>query len=145
MPRSWWTWHDDNPYEIEEAIHTVSAFGFGSFLAHGTHIECKELKNKIDTEFFYIMSGFMRTLCIPLAELRAGIKLTHLLTDLRLTSSNGEAAQKIKEGSVKINTVQVKDPRKTLTTADLFEGKWLLLQKGKGDHAIAMFWEDIED
>jgi tyrosyl-tRNA synthetase len=142
MPRNWWTW-DDNPHTVAEAINTIQAFGFGNILVHGTFIDCKELKNKIDKEFFFIMSGFMKTLCIPKAELEPGLKLTQLLTDVGLTASNGEAAQKIKEGSVKMNTVQVKDPRRTVNAADLFE-HWILLQKGKGDAAILMFWDDEE-
>ena len=137
MERSWWTW-DDNPHSIEEAIHTTEAFGFGNILAHGSFIDCKELKGKIDRDFFFIMSGFMRTLCIGMHELEPGLRLIDLLADVGLASSRGEAAQKVKEGSVKVNTVQVKDPRKIITRADLFE-RWVLLQKGKADAAIVAF------
>jgi len=121
---------DDNPHSLKEALDATEAFCFG------------ENKGKIDERFFFIMAGFMRTLAIPFTEFAAELKLTQLLVDTGLASSNSEAAKKIKEGAVKLNAEQVKDPRAVMDEGDLFAGKWMLLQKGKGDAAIVMFFHE---
>lgn len=129
MPRAFLKW-DDNPHSIEEALKATEAFCFGPD------------KGKISESFFIVMAGFMRSLAIPFTELAADLKLTQLLVDTGLASSNGEATKKIKEGAVKLNTKQVKDPRAVMDEGDLFAGRWMLLQKGKGDAAIVMFFHD---
>ncbi len=141
MERNVWEWRD-NPFSVDECIHTTTAFMSGRITAHGLSVDCKELKGKIDRELFLIMSGWCLTLCIPKSELKDGLRLTQLLADVGLTTSNGESAQKLKEGSIKINTAQTKDIKKIIGLDDLFEGKWLLLQKGKASMAIIMFWND---
>lgn len=125
---------NDNPHSLEEAINATEAFGFGG----------PDRKGKIDEAFFFTMVGFMRSLAIPFAEMAGELKLTQLLVDVGLAASNSEAAKKIKEGAVKLNTKQVKDPRAVMDEGDLFAGKWMLLQKGKGDAAIIMFFHDEE-
>lgn len=141
MKRSIWTW-DDNPHSITECIFTWEAFASGSIFVDNKLIDFKELKGRLDQDFFFIMGGFMRTLCIPMPEFEQGLSLAQLLTDVGLTSSKTEGMQKIKEGSVKINTIKVSDPKQIITRADLFI-RWILLQKGKGDAAIVMaFGED---
>lgn len=130
MPRAFLKW-EDNPHSTEEAIKATEAFCLSG-----------PDKGKISEGFFFTMVGFMRSLAIPFAELATELKLTQLLVDVGLASSNGEAAKKIKEGAVKLNTKTIKDPRAVIDEGDVFAGRWMLLQKGKGDAAIVMFFTD---
>lgn len=130
MPRAFLKWAD-NPHSIDEAINANEAFCLSG-----------PDKGKISEDFFFTVAGLMRTLAIPFAELAGELKLSQILVDVGLASSNSEAVKKIKEGAVKLNTKQVKDPRVVIDEGDLFGGKWILLQKGKGDAAIVMFFHD---
>ncbi|MBS4537658.1 tyrosine--tRNA ligase [Clostridium sp. D2Q-11] len=60
----------------------------------------------------------------------AGIGLLGLMTDLGLTSSNGEARRLVKQGGVSVNDKQITDFRKEITIEDFEDGK-LMIRKGK--------------
>lgn len=59
-----------------------------------------------------------------------GIGLLGLMTELGLTSSNGEARRLVKQGGVSINDKQMTDFKKEITLEDFEDGK-LLIRKGK--------------
>ncbi|MBS4536358.1 tyrosine--tRNA ligase [Clostridium sp. D2Q-14] len=59
-----------------------------------------------------------------------GIGLLDLMTDLGLTSSNGEARRLVKQGGVSVNDEKITDFKKEITSDDFEDGK-LMIRKGK--------------
>lgn len=59
-----------------------------------------------------------------------GEGLVNLLREVGLVPSNSEGFRTIKQGGLRLNGEQVKDPKRRVTAADFADGK-LLIQKGK--------------
>jgi tyrosyl-tRNA synthetase len=78
---------------------------------------------------------------VPQAEvqksvLSSGIAIIDLLTDhTGFLPSKGEAKRALKESSIAINRAKVADDR-SVTTTDLLNGKFLLLQRGKKNYFL---------
>jgi len=53
-----------------------------------------------------------------------------------LAPSNGQARKDIEGGGIYVNNVKCPDITRTLTTADLLFGKYILLRKGKRTYAV---------
>lgn len=64
------------------------------------------------------------------AKFEDGIGLLALMTELGLTSSNGEARRLVKQGGVSVNDEKVTDFKKEITLEDFTDNK-LLIKKGK--------------
>ncbi|WP_130808135.1 tyrosine--tRNA ligase [Senegalia massiliensis] len=64
------------------------------------------------------------------AKFNDGIGLLALMTDLGLTSSNGEARRLVKQGGVSVNDEKITDFKKEITLDDFVDNK-LLIKKGK--------------
>jgi len=80
-----------------------------------------------------VVRGEGDTSLLPLSEIAApveGIRIAALLTAAGLTASNSEAARKLKERAVRIDTQVVEDPQRSYAPG--FEG---LLQVGKRNFA----------
>ncbi len=78
---------------------------------------------------------------VPQAEvsrttLESGTSIIDLLTDhTAFLPSKGEAKRALKEGSISVNKVKVDDAR-TVSTSDLINGKFILLQRGKKNYFL---------
>ena len=68
---------------------------------------------------------------IPFSEFSSGVDMiAALAAKTNFLNSNGEARRALKENSVSVNKTKVKDDY-TLTTEDLINGKYVVLNKGK--------------
>ena len=66
----------------------------------------------------------------------AGSALTDLLVQAGLAPSKGQARKDIEGGGIYVNNVKSPDIARSLTTADLLFGKYVLLRKGKRTYAV---------
>lgn len=72
----------------------------------------------------------MPTTSLPKEKFQEGVGLLQLMTDLGLTSSNGEARNLVKQGGVSLNGEKVDDFRKEIKLED-FDEEELIIKKGK--------------
>lgn len=63
-------------------------------------------------------------------DLADGIGLLNLLTQAKLTKSNGEARRLVQQGGISIDDVKIEDPSFTVTE-DLFKDGEIVIKKGK--------------
>ncbi len=88
-------------------------------------------------EVFRDVVGEVPTKELEKAKLAApGIPLVELLIQSGLSPSKGQARKDIEGGGIYVNNVKSPDSARTLTTADLLFGKYLLLRKGKRTYAV---------
>lgn len=66
----------------------------------------------------------------------AGLPLTDLLVLSGLCPSKGQARKDLEGGGINLNNVRVAEVGRTVATADLLFGKYLLLRKGKRTYAV---------
>ena len=61
-----------------------------------------------------------------------GVKLADLCTDnASVFASKGEMRKLVQGGGVSVNKDKISDPNMSVTTSDLLDGKYLLVQQGK--------------
>ena len=78
---------------------------------------------------------------LPRTELEAGIKTVDLCTEKTdIFPSKGEMRKMTQGGGVSINTEKLTEFDQTLTTADLIDDKYLLVQKGKKNYYL-IIWQ----
>jgi tyrosyl-tRNA synthetase len=65
-----------------------------------------------------------------------GWKLVNLLTDVGLTSSNGEATRLIRSGGIYVNERRITDEKERLSTDQAIEGELFVVRKGKKDNFL---------
>ena len=69
----------------------------------------------------------------------AGVKLADLIVDnAPVFPSKGEVKTLVKGGGVSINKEKATAPDQLLTTADLLDGKYLLVQQGKKKYSLVI-------
>ena len=83
---------------------------------------------------------------VPTAEItrnqiEAGYDLISLLADTGVTPSKGEAKKLLAAGGVAINKEKIAPEKTVVSTADLLQNKYLLLQKGKKNYFLVRVTE----
>ena len=74
---------------------------------------------------------------VSLDEIKAGISIADLLTDrAKVFPSKGELRKMTQGGGVLINKEKISDPYATLDPAQLLQGKYLLVQRGKKNYFL---------
>jgi tyrosyl-tRNA synthetase len=68
-----------------------------------------------------------------------GLDLVSFLADSGIFASKGEARKMLQGGGISINKEKVTTPDYKLTEAQLLNGKYMLIQKGKKDYTLAIF------
>jgi tyrosyl-tRNA synthetase len=68
-----------------------------------------------------------------------GLDLVSFLADSGIFASKGEARKMLQGGGISINKEKVTTPDYKLTEAQLLNGKYMLVQKGKKDYTLAIF------
>jgi tyrosyl-tRNA synthetase len=66
----------------------------------------------------------------------AGTPIADLVVHSGLAPSKGAARKDLEAGGIYLNNVRVPDHTRSVTTADLLFGKYLLLRKGKKSYAV---------
>jgi tyrosyl-tRNA synthetase len=75
---------------------------------------------------------------ISQAELLNGYDLLTFLADTKIFPSKGEARKMWQGGGISINKLKVNAEKTTITSADLLQNKYLLVQKGKKNYYLVI-------
>ncbi len=98
-----------------------------------------QLITSFDDKQFLGMIGASGSVSIEIkkSEIESGIGAVELLTTRsKMFESNGDAMKMIKGNGVSINKQKVTDPKMTVDSSNLIDGKYILLQKGKNDYCL---------
>ncbi len=96
-----------------------------------------ETLKKLDEPTFLSVFEGVPTYRIEPAALQQGIDIADLLGDLtEVFPSKGEARRMIKGGGVSINKAKIDNDSHQVGTADLLNGKYILVQKGKKNYYL---------
>ena len=87
------------------------------------------LQSLNEEQLLQVMEG-VPTVNITLAQLNEGYDLVSLLADTQIFPSKGEARKMWQAGGLSINKEKISTEFTTVTTAQLLQGKYLLLHKG---------------
>ncbi|HIF13865.1 MAG TPA: tyrosine--tRNA ligase [Bacteroidetes bacterium] len=121
--------HSEKDYDI--AIKS-SAILFGK----GTN---EMLKSLNEEDFLSVFEGV--PLCqLNINDIEPGIGILDLLSDKTgFLASKGEVRRALKENSLSINQIKVKDPELNIGLNDLINGKYILVQRGKKKKFLIVF------
>lgn len=104
---------------------------FGSDTAE----KLKSLNEKLLLE---IMDGVPQ-MRVSRNELEAGVNVVELLSDKSgILPSRGEAKKLITGGGVSINKIKISDAAVNITSTELLQGKYILVQKGKKNYYLVI-------
>ena len=78
------------------------------------------------------------TVNITLAQLTEGYDLVSLLADTQIFPRKGEARKMWQSGGISINKEKIGADFTTVTKAQLLQGKYILLQKGKKNYYLVI-------
>ena len=74
-----------------------------------------------------------------MADLEQGLDLITFMADQKIVNSKGDARKLIQNGGVAINKQKIGIEQLTITTDNLLNQKYLLIQKGKSNYYLAVF------
>jgi tyrosyl-tRNA synthetase len=95
------------------------------------------LKSLNEAQLLQVMEG-VPTVNITLAQLTEGYDLVSLLADTQIFPSKGEARKMWQSGGISINKEKIGADFTTVTNAQLLQGKYILLQKGKKNYYLVI-------
>ena len=95
------------------------------------------LKSLNEVQLLQVMEG-VPTVNITLAQLTEGYDLVSLLADTQIFPSKGEARKMWQSGGFGINKEKIGADFTTVTKAQLLQGKYILLQKGKKNYYLVI-------
>ena len=90
-----------------------------------------------EAQLLQVMEG-VPTVNVTLAQLKEGYDLVSLLADTKIFPSKGEARKMWQSGGIGINKEKIGTDFTNVTTAQLLQGKYLLLQKGKKNYYLVI-------
>ena len=101
--------------------------------------KAQEALRKLDEKTLLEVMEGVPSFSINKEELEAGIPfLDFLAVKTGIFPSKGEARKMVQQGGVSINKEKVTDPNYSVTPADLLNGKYILIQKGKKNFYLVM-------
>ena len=96
-----------------------------------------ESLSKLDKETFFSVFEGVPTYAIDRAKLAAGVPVVELLaTETATFPSKGELRRTMKGNGLSLNKAKLTDQEYLVTGADLINGSYLLIQKGKKNYTI---------
>ena len=95
------------------------------------------LKSLNEVQLLQVMEGVPQV-TIPLASMNEGYDLINLLADTAIFPSKGEARKMWQGGGISINKEKVGSEKTHIQTADLLQGKYMLIQKGKKQYYLVI-------
>jgi tyrosyl-tRNA synthetase len=95
------------------------------------------LQSLNEEQLLQVMEG-VPTVNLTLAKLQEGYDLVSLLADTQIFPSKGEARKMWQAGGLSINKEKISPEFTTVTTAQLLQGKYMLLQKGKKNYYLVI-------
>ena len=93
------------------------------------------LQSLNETQLLQVMEG-VPTVNINISQLSEGYDLVSLLADTKIFPSKGEARKMWQSGGISINKEKVDTQFTQVTKAQLLQGKYILLQKGKKNYYL---------
>ncbi len=90
-----------------------------------------------ETQLLQVMDG-VPTVNISKAQIEAGYDFVSFLAESAIFPSKGEAKKMLQAGGIAINKVKVGAEKAALTSDDLLQGKYILLQKGKKNYYLVV-------
>jgi tyrosyl-tRNA synthetase len=90
-----------------------------------------------EAQLLQVMEG-VPTVNVTLAQLTEGYDLVSLLADTQIFPSKGEARKMWQSGGIGINKEKIGADFTTVTKAQLLQGKYILLQKGKKNYYLVI-------
>jgi tyrosyl-tRNA synthetase len=95
------------------------------------------LQSLNEVQLLQVMEG-VPTVNVTLAQLSEGYDLVSLLADTQIFPSKGEARKMWQAGGLSINKEKINSEFTTVTKAQLLQGKYMLLQKGKKNYYLVI-------
>ena len=95
------------------------------------------LQSLNEAQLLQVMEG-VPTVNVTLAQLGEGYDLVSLLADTQIFPSKGEARKMWQAGGLSINKEKINAEFTTVTTAQLLQGKYMLIQKGKKNYYLVV-------
>jgi len=95
------------------------------------------LQSLNEEQLLQVMEG-VPTVNVSFAQLEEGYDLISLLADTQIFPSKGEARKMWQAGGLSINKEKINIEFTTATTAQLLQGKYMLLQKGKKNYYLVV-------
>ena len=95
------------------------------------------LQSLNEAQLLQVMEG-VPTVSVTLAQLNEGYDLVSLLADSKIFPSKGEARKMWQSGGISINKEKIGADFSNVTTAQLLQGKYILLQKGKKNYYLVI-------
>jgi len=95
------------------------------------------LQSLNEEQLLQVLEG-VPTVEISQAELLNGYDLVSFMSDTKIFPSKGEARKMWQGGGISINKLKVTAEKTTISTADLLQNKYLLVQKGKKNYYLVI-------
>jgi tyrosyl-tRNA synthetase len=95
------------------------------------------LQSLNETQLLQVMEGVPQV-SVPLAAMNEGYDFMNLLVDTAIFPSKGEARKMWQGGGLSVNKEKVGSEKTHIQTADLLQGKYLLIQKGKKQYYLVI-------
>lgn len=95
------------------------------------------LQSLNEEQLLQVMEG-VPSVEISKAQLEAGYDLISFLAETAIFPSKGEARKMWQSGGVGLNKEKISAEKNTLSTSDLLQGKYLLIQKGKKNYYLVV-------
>lgn len=95
------------------------------------------LQSLSEEQLLQVMDG-VPTVEINKEQLEAGYDLLSFLAETQIFPSKGEARKMWQSGGIGLNKEKISSEKTTLTSADLLQGKYLLMQKGKKNYYLVV-------
>jgi tyrosyl-tRNA synthetase len=95
------------------------------------------LQSLNEEQLLQVMEG-VPTVNVTFAQLEEGYDLVSLLADTQIFPSKGEARKMWQAGGLSINKEKINTEFTTATPAQLLQGKYMLLQKGKKNYYLVV-------
>jgi len=126
---------EDVTIRVHSEADLEAAIGASEILFLKGDVAVEGLKNMSEQIFTDVFEGVAQAE-VPLADFENGLSIIDVLSSkTQFLKSGGEARRALKENSISVNKAKVGDD-KMLTTADLINGKHILLQRGKKNYFL---------
>ncbi len=141
--------HDDAPHqralqkklseELTCFVHSRADYDFAvkaSDILFG-NATTEVLQSLNEEQLLQVLEG-VPSVEINKVQLEAGYDLISFLAETEIFPSKGEARKMWQSGGVGLNKEKISAEKSTLTTSDLLQGKYLLIQKGKKNYYLVV-------
>ena len=118
--------------EVTVMVHGQEAYDMALAASRMLFSKDDEALRKLDEKTFLDVMEGVNTFTVSRDKIEAGVPLLDFLAvETGVFPSKGEARKMAQQGGVSLNKVKVTDPQATVGVDNLFNGKYILVQRGK--------------